>query len=200
MFSSIRSVRHRSQCTGVVDYVSKWTQIKDSAKSRSNRSVARRCSVCLCFPTYIPPYYQQFHIIDSTQTSTLMMVVLVRFLRLSSLLVLHVVAFSGGASAGGGRRRAPYTEEERQAKYIERNHTFPFPEYTPNTEGVFSRSFFLLSVVDTHFEPSDCVTVFLSSSSSSSSSSIPRRKIFGKDGDRSWTNGSLRFVHWKTHR
>mmetsp|Transcript_24209 Transcript_24209/g.57271 ORF Transcript_24209/g.57271 Transcript_24209/m.57271 type:complete len:391 (-) Transcript_24209:2842-4014(-) len=75
-------------------------------------------------------------------TSLKMMIIW--FLQLPSLLVLHLVTFSGGGgfsvsktvdAAGEGRRRAPYTEEERRAKYIERNHTFPFPEYTPNTEG-----------------------------------------------------------------
>jgi preprotein translocase subunit SecY len=65
--------------------------------------------------------------------SVMMMAVL---LLLTAIAVVVVVVVVNAEETQ--RRRAPYTEAERQEEYIKRNHTFPFPQYTPNTEGTTS--------------------------------------------------------------
>ena len=60
-------------------------------------------------------------------------------LPLLALLLLIVAAILPHASSqrrnSSQRRKPAYTEDERQAEYIKRGHSFPFAKYTPNTEG-----------------------------------------------------------------
>jgi hypothetical protein len=67
-------------------------------------------------------------------------------LRMSTLLATVVVVIMMmvlvSVVEADNRRRPPYTEEQRQAEYVKRNHTFPFPQYNPNTEGTTLRVFF----------------------------------------------------------
>jgi hypothetical protein len=51
---------------------------------------------------------------------------------ISLLLVLLLLLLAPQSSIGG---RPPYTEEQRQAEYIKRGYTFPFPHYVPQTKG-----------------------------------------------------------------
>jgi hypothetical protein len=55
---------------------------------------------------------------------------------LSKKLIWCLVIFLSAAAfvSGGGRSKPPYTEEQRQAEYIKRGHTWP-PKIYPDSEG-----------------------------------------------------------------
>jgi hypothetical protein len=56
---------------------------------------------------------------------------------MTSFFFLFLVLFLAllPVSESQNRKKPAYTEEQRQAEYIKRGHTFPFQKYTPPTEG-----------------------------------------------------------------